>query len=148
MAQPPTPGPCYLDSSVLVKLYLPEPHSDEVNAAVRGRRDLMISDLAITEVVSAIARARREGLISSEDAARVHALILQQVDTGMVQRIDLAPHTHRTAEQFLLAIDSVPLRAADALHLALAVTAGAASLLTFDRRLAAAAWTIGLPTGF
>lgn len=148
MAERRTPGPCYLDSSVLVKLYLPEPQSAQVNTAVRGRRDLMISDLAITEVVSAIARARREGLLSAEDGARVHALMLQQVESGVVQRIDLAPDTHRAAERFLLSIDSIPLRAADALHLALAITAGAASLLTFDRRLAAAARTIGLPTGF
>lgn len=131
-----------------MKLYLPERDSAKVNAALRGRRDLMISDLAITEVVSAIARARREGLVSSEDAAKVHALILQQVDVGVVQRIDLAPDTHRAAERFLLSIDLIPLRAADALHLALAVTAGAAALVTFDRRLAAAARTIGLPTEF
>ena len=51
---------------------------------------------------------------------------------------------HRRAEQFLLSLPETPLRAADALHLALAASARAASLASFDARLAAAARAVGL----
>lgn len=54
-------GPLYLDASALVKIYMPEPGSDELDAALQGRDDLVISDLAVTEVISALTRRRREG---------------------------------------------------------------------------------------
>jgi predicted nucleic acid-binding protein len=51
---------------------------------------------------------------------------------------------HRRAEHVLLTLTAAPLRAADALHLALATAARAASLASFDARMAAAARAIGL----
>jgi hypothetical protein len=45
----------------LIKLYLPEPGSDEFNRMVEGRDDLLVSDLTGTEVASALARRLREG---------------------------------------------------------------------------------------
>jgi predicted nucleic acid-binding protein len=51
--------------------------------------------------------------------------------------------SRRRAEHFLLT-RRAPLRAADALHLALAVSARAASLASFDARLAAVARATGL----
>jgi predicted nucleic acid-binding protein len=53
---------------------------------------------------------------------------------------------HRRAEHFLLTLRETPLRAADALHLALATSARAASLASFDVRLSAAARAVGLAT--
>ena len=54
------------------------------------------------------------------------------------------PEVHREAERLMLAIDNVPLRAADALHLALASLSGASAIVTYDLRLAEAAIRIGL----
>jgi predicted nucleic acid-binding protein len=51
---------------------------------------------------------------------------------------------HRRAEHYLLTLKAASLRAAEALHLALATSAGAASLATFDARLAAVARAGGL----
>lgn len=50
------PGPLYCDTSALVKLYVPESGSDELNRTVEGRDDLLVSDLAVTEIVSALSR--------------------------------------------------------------------------------------------
>jgi predicted nucleic acid-binding protein len=47
-------------------------------------------------------------------------------------------------EHFLLTLTQAPLRAADALHLALATSARAVSMASFDVRLAAAARGVGL----
>ena len=137
-------GPLYLDASALVKLYLPEPGSDALDSAVQGRRDLIISDLAITEIVSALSRRRREGTLSLSSCARVHRKLLADIESGLYVKEDLMPEVHREAERLLLAMDGVPLRAADALHLALAGLSGAAAIVTYDRRLAEAAVKIGL----
>jgi len=66
------------------------------------------------------------------------------VDAGFYRRVEIIPAIHREAERLLFSLDAVPLRAADALHLALAISAEAATLLTYDRRLAEAALTVGL----
>jgi hypothetical protein len=57
-------SPVYLDTSALAKLYFPEPESVELDAALVARRDLFVSDLAITELTSATARQMRDGALS------------------------------------------------------------------------------------
>jgi predicted nucleic acid-binding protein len=138
-------GPAYLDSSALAKIYLPESSSEELDRAIKGRRDLLLSDLAVTEVTSALARRRREGHLPGEAATRFHEALLEDLAAGFFNMVGLDPDTHREAERLLLSC-SVSLRAADALHLAMATAEGAASIITFDLRLAQAASEISLPT--
>ena len=38
--------PIYLDASALVKLFVPEPESDDLNQALAGLTDVIVSDLA------------------------------------------------------------------------------------------------------
>ena len=138
------PGPLYCDSSALLKLYLAEPGSDELNQTIEGREDLLVSDLAVTEIVSALSRRLRQGEITREVARRVQHSIIGGLDAGVYQRVDLTRDVHRRAEHFLLSLTRTPLRAADALHLALATSARAASAASFDARLSAAARAVGL----
>ena len=84
--------------------------------------------------------------MSLEHARRFERSILADMDRGFFRRVELTPATYRRAEHLLLSLSEVALRAADALHLALALEPGAASILTFDRRLAQAARSIGLRT--
>jgi uncharacterized protein len=134
----------YCDSSALIKLYLPEPGSDEFNSTVEGRVDLLVSDLAVTEIVSAVARRLRDGRLTRDAVRSVHHAVLATLDNGAYHRVELTRDVHRRAEHLLLTLDETPLRAADALHLALAGAGRAAALASFDTRLAAAARRIGL----
>ena|SRR5207302_807019 len=118
------------NTSALLKLYLPEPGGDELNEVREGRQDVLVSDLAVTEVGSAAAR-------------RLQHAILTRLDEGVYHRVELTRDVHRRAEHFLLSLQAAPLRAADALHLALAASGRAASFATFDTRLAAAARASG-----
>ncbi|MGH8246485.1 MAG: type II toxin-antitoxin system VapC family toxin [Gammaproteobacteria bacterium] len=138
------PSLLYLDTSALLKLYIPEADSEELNRALQGRRDLIVSDLAVTEAVSALARRRREGRVSDESVHRLHRLVLVHLRSGVFLRSEMNQEAHRDAEGILLRVREVPLRAADALHLALAAAAGAKSVITFDRRLAEGARRVGL----
>jgi predicted nucleic acid-binding protein len=126
------PGPAYWDASALLKLYVPEAGSDELNDLVVGRGDLLVSDLAATEVVSALARRLRGGLLTREQAQRLQRAIVQGLDDGVFPRVELTRAVHRHAEHFLLGLAATPLRAADSLHLALALSMRAASMASFD----------------
>ena len=132
-------GPLYCDASALAKLFAPEPGSDELNELLIGRADVLVSDLGMTEVVSAVARRQREGALSASTAKAIHRRLLAIAAQGAFRRVELLQATHREAERLLLAFGSDALRASDALHLALALGAGAGTLLTFDRNLSRAA---------
>ena len=140
------PGPIYCDASALLKLYVSESGSTEFNRTVEGRTDLLVSDLAVTEVVSALAHRVRQGSGTREIVRRVQRAISEAVEVGAYRRVELTREVHRRAEHFLLALVDTPLRAADALHLALALSARAVSMASFDARLAAAARAVGLST--
>lgn len=98
VGHPGTPGTdagIYVDSSALAIPYVPEPESDRLDGFLRDRAALVISQLAITGVLSAVARGKREGVLTADQAL---------------------------AERLLLSTDSHPLRTSDALHVALALS--------------------------
>lgn len=109
-----------------------------------GRDDLLVSELAITEVISALSRRLRQGTVEHERVRRVQNDIVGRLDDGVSGRLELTRDVHRRAEHFLLSLTETPLRAGDALHLALATSARAASMASFDVRLRAAARAVGL----
>ena len=134
----------YIDSSALAKIYVPEADSEQLDAFLRGRQDLMISELCITEVISAAARRKREGLLNSRQVKEIHERILADAEAGYYARLDISPSIHRDAERFLLSTESVALRSLDALHVALALSGRAQRIITFDLRTADAAVLHGL----
>lgn len=137
-------SPVYLDTSALVKLYVPEPGSDEMEDALLGRRDVIVSDLAITELTSAVARRVRDADLTAADARRIYRRVLNDADAGEFRRAEITANAHREAERLLMGIGRrVPLRAADALHLGMAGLLGARVLVTFDERMRSAAEALG-----
>ena len=129
-------GPIYLDASALVKLFVPESDSDDLNAALVGATDVIISDLALTEMASALGRRARERLLSRDEAQRLYREASRVFRSS--RHAELTPPIHRHAERLLVSL-SLPLRALDALHLATALDAQAVTLVSFDPRLRDAA---------
>jgi hypothetical protein len=136
--------PVYLDTSALIKLFVPEPESDVLNQALVGAADVVISDLALTEMASALGRRTRDRLVTTTEARRLLGEA-ERLATAC-RRAELTPPTHRRAERLLLTSGSA-LRSLDALHIALAIDARAATMVTFDSRLAAVAsgWHLIVP---
>jgi predicted nucleic acid-binding protein len=143
VAMPPAGIALYVDSSALAKLYVPEADSDRTDAFLRGRTGMVISELAITEVLSAVARKGRAGELEPKYASQIRDALIADAESGSFERVHLDPATHREAER-LLAVSSVPLRTLDALHLALATVSSATHILTFDLRMREAAVHSGL----
>jgi predicted nucleic acid-binding protein len=123
----------YLDASALVKLFVPEPESDALNRALVGATNVNLSDLALTEMASAIGRRLREGVLTP--AASRELYCDAETLAAACERAELTPPVHRRAERLLLTSTNVPLRTLDALHIALAVHAEAATFVTYDSRL-------------
>jgi predicted nucleic acid-binding protein len=117
----------YLDSSALVKLIVREPESAALAEFLRGHSERVASALSLTEVPRALGRA---GFGAAE--RRRAREILTRVALVDVDRRTLAAAA---------ALDPPTLRTLAAIHLATALTLreDLAALVTYDRRLAAAA---------
>src|ERR1041384_8299315 len=66
----------------LLKLYLREPGSEEFNALTEGRDDVLVSELTVTDAVSALARHLRQGSITREAVGRIRQAIVRGLDDG------------------------------------------------------------------
>jgi predicted nucleic acid-binding protein len=133
---PDVQGPLYFDASALGRLYIPGQESRRMKADLAGRVDLFVSDLGVTEMASALSPLRREGYLSSVNARKVYNRLLDDIATGIFERVELASEIHRTTEHRLLAFGDSGLRAGDALHLGLAIGSGCLCMVSYDRRLA------------
>lgn len=120
----------YVDSSALVKLAVRETESEALRRYLRGRRPLVSSALARTEVVRAL-------LPFGSDVVRRGGEVLARVDLLRVNDRVL------DAAGLLAPAD---LRSLDAIHLASAEQFGSdlRAFVTYDERLASAAADRGL----
>jgi predicted nucleic acid-binding protein len=79
----------YLDASVLVALMTTDPLTGRAVALMRGKAvTAVVSDFAVAEVVSAVARQVRTKEMTPDDARAVFS----QLDSG-------SPHTRRAPRQ-------------------------------------------------
>jgi uncharacterized protein len=125
-----------------VKLFVSEEESEALNQALVGAEDVIVSDLALTEMASALGRRTREGTLTSAESRRLYREAVKLAAT--CRRAELTPPIHRHAERLLLLSSQIPLRALDALHVATALDAEAATFVTYDPRQRAAAASQGL----
>ena len=132
----------YLDASVLIALLTVEPFSDRADAFVSATPDpLLVSDFAGAEFASAIARRVRTRESTLSDAQRD----LSDFDIWIARsahRVEISPADIAVATTFLRRLD-LTLRTPDALHIAI-VQRLDATLVTFDRRMADSARTLGV----
>jgi hypothetical protein len=111
----------YLDSSALIKHYVNEAGTDALNARLReevaGLRSVFTSVLTYAEMHGAFARLTRDKPISTDESARLH----DSFDADWVlsiSPIELESNVLGIARNLL---KELPLRSADAVHLASAL---------------------------
>ncbi len=134
----------YLDSSGIVKRYLEERGSAEVEARLREASLVASSLIAYAEVASAIAGARRRGDVRVADADAAWRLFHADWDDLAVLAVE--PSTVEAAAALVREHD---LRGFDAIHLATALgwqrqIGSPVTMATFDRRLWHSAQAAGL----
>ncbi len=135
----------YLDSSVLVKLYVREPDTADCIAII-GRQPMSSSELAFGELASALLQKERAGHISPEIRAAAWSGFLADVASQSVHLMELSGDTVRDAAEIMQQVHpGVPLRTLDALHLATYQNVIAGPLFSKDRRMIDAARLLGFP---
>lgn len=112
----------FWDSSALVPLFVEEKASRGCRDIVRGDPDQAVWLFAVTEVLSALRRRHREGLLAAPalEAAehRVGRVALRWFETELRE-----PLIFRVRDEAARLMRSYPLRAADALQLGAALAA-------------------------
>ena len=133
----------YIDTSVLVAYYCPEPLSRKAERALIETDQPAISALVEVELVSALGRKIRENTFSQDDANRILDRFRVHLNRPLFSRIALQADHYTIAFQWLSRF-LYPLRTLDALHLAVASERNL-EMITADRQLSQSANRLGLP---
>jgi predicted nucleic acid-binding protein len=132
----------YLDASILLPTLIAEPMSEAVYGYLGAdHQELLISDFAAAEVASALRRLVRMARLTGADAS-ARLADFDAWRAAMSLPADIGVSDARLAYIYVRRFD-LGLRAPDALHLAIARRLDA-TLVTLDRRLAAAARELGV----
>jgi predicted nucleic acid-binding protein len=135
----------YLDTNIVVALFIAEEASVAVRSALRQHRaPLVTSELVRLEVVATTNRKVREGAISARQSQSAFQLMDDWI-ISETQCLSIEPRDFHGARAMLMAAPDVSLRAPDAFHLTLALRADA-TLVSHDRKLVAVAPAFGLKT--
>jgi len=121
----------YVDTSVLVALFLNEPHSlAATDWYAHETSELAAAACCVPEFASALGIKQRTGAIDAQQAQDAWARF-ERLIAADLQLLPVEPaNFHRAAELVLDAASA--LRAGDALHLACAEAAGAKRMATLD----------------
>lgn len=134
----------YVDTSAIVAALTGEPQSERIwnwlSSQTEG--DVAISPWVVSELSSALAMKIRSGVITVEQRAQIFSNWHQLLEDGLLT-LPISTAHFETAARFADRHE-LRLRAADALHLAVAADAGC-TLVTLDETMAAAAPHVGVP---
>lgn len=131
----------FLDSSALVKVVVDEEDTELASSIVEEADRIFCSQLAYVEVLSALARRRRNRELS-DDSFKQAAVVLEHRWASLTTIAVTEPRIRSAAAL----VSRYPLSGADAVHLASAYSIHASDALVFvtwDRRQARAASDLG-----
>jgi predicted nucleic acid-binding protein len=132
----------YLDASVLVALFTEDALTAKADSVLRVRAAVVaVSDFAAAEFASAVARLVRTRELST-NAARGVFSTFDAWAARAAARVETTAADVAAAAAYLRRLD-LTLRTPDALNIAIAQRIDA-DLLTFDRRMHASAWALGI----
>jgi uncharacterized protein len=132
----------YLDTSVVIPFYLPEPLSLVVRELLRTEPQPALSQLVEVEVFSAVSRRVRMGEISLDQARQIATDFQTDLQNGFYTRFAVEPIHYDRARDRISQFNTA-LRTLDALHLAIAASNNL-PLITADERLAQVADALGV----
>jgi hypothetical protein len=129
----------FWDASALVPLLVTENESAYCINALDQDREVLIWSLTPVEIVSALSRRRREGVLHAEEYYKAKKRLQLLVDSSY-----LVTAVEKTKSRAIRLLEVHPLRAADACQLAAALIASQEdpkrlAMLCFDQRLQDAA---------
>ena len=134
----------YIDTSALAKRYIDEAGSEDFDAFLGRWPRVLISRLAVVEFRCMLQRRRRAAEIDAAYERAAMADFADDVRNGYFEVQPLADRHAIIAHDLIDQLSGHTLRTLDALHLAIAQSAGATVLATADRGMARAAEALGI----
>ncbi len=131
----------YLDSSSFAKRFVEEAGSDRVESTCSQASELGLSVICVPEVMSALNRRKREHTLTAVQYREAKAHLLDDVRDA-----DIVNLTASVIGSAIRILETSPVRAMDALHVACALEWGADLFASSDDRQLKAAKKAGLKT--
>jgi len=131
----------FFDASAFAKRYVAETGSGDVDTLCAKASDLAVGVICIPEILSALNRRVRERSLTPRQYAEAKRRLSSDIRDADV--VDLTPGVIAVATEVL---ESSPVRALDALHIACAVVWKSGLFVTSDKRQIDAARRAGLRT--
>ena len=129
----------FLDTSAFAKRYVVEKGSSAVMALCEQADVLVVSAICLPEFISALTRLLREKKLVQKEYE-----ILKVGALSDLADVDICQITQPVLMSALTLLESNPLRAMDALHVACALNVGTEFFVSADRRQLKAAGKAGL----
>lgn len=131
----------YLDSSSFAKRFVEEEGSERIERACSHASELGLGVICVPEVMSALNRRKREHTLTAVQYAEAKQRLLDDVRDAVI--VNLTASVIGSAIRIL---ETSPVRAMDALHVACALEWGADLFIFSDDRQLKAAKKAGLKT--
>jgi predicted nucleic acid-binding protein len=131
----------FFDSSAFAKRYVEESGSQLVDSLCQEATEVALSVLCVPEIISALTRRVREGLLTDREYADAKQSLSGDIRDAAI--VNLVPQVVSTCIKIL---EASPVRAADALHVACALEWKTELFVSADKRQIYAARKAGLHT--
>ena len=129
----------FLDTSAFAKRYVAEPGSDKVMALCQKADSLVVSVICLPELISTMCRLMREKKLAKADYRKLKSDAMADLAD-----VDICQITPAVLVSGVSLLESHPLRAMDALHLACALAVEPDLFVSADGRQRSAARKAGL----
>jgi uncharacterized protein len=129
----------FFDTSAFVKRYVREPGSDVVLQWCERATEIVLSGIAMPEVISCFCRLRRDESITGMQYQQLKALLMADIEDIAI--CDLTPIV---LTQTIRSLENNALRAMDAIHIGSAIALGVDVFVSADKRQLDAAASCGL----
>ncbi len=129
----------YFDPSAYAKRYINEHGTQEVLAWCEQATELVLSVIAIPELISALCRMRREAQLTSNQYRRIKQDLMADIADALI-----CETTPRVIQNAVNVLEANPLRGMDAIHIGAALACSAEVFVSADKRQCDAAKQSGL----
>ena len=129
----------FFDSSAFVKRYIRESGTDVVLAWCDQATEIVLSGIALPEIISALCRLQREGKITDAQYRQIKTFLLADIEDVAI--CDLTPEVLRQA---VVSLEANVLRGIDAIHIGSAAALKVDVFVSGDKRQCDAATRAGL----
>ena len=129
----------FFDSSAFAKRYVEEPGTADVLQWCERASELVLSVIAIPELIAAFCRLRREGRLSGAEYGRLKTALMADIVDAVI-----CDTTTPVIQHAVRVLEHHPLRGMDAVHLGAALASAAEVFVSADARQCAAAQSLHL----